>query len=275
MKIGFVITNYNNSDLTKGAIESLNKNKDADFEIVVVDNSSDDNNLQKLKIIEMTIKNVSVIYSPKNVGYFKGLNLGIRQLRSKYPVLNWIIVGNNDVLFPNSFYNAILSKLSLSEKYPVISPNIITQDGFHQNPHVVNKISKLREFIYDIYHTNYFIAKWIIFLSKITNKFTDRNDEDHHETAQEIYQGYGAMYILTPKFFENFDELWSPSFLLYEEYFLSKQLSDKGYKVYYEPSIKMTHLMHASTNKLPKKLKWKFSKDSHKIYRNYIKVFSK
>lgn len=273
MKIGFVITNYNNSILTKGAIESLNKNKNGDFEIVVVDNSSDDENLQKLKIIETTIKNVSVIYSPENVGYFKGLNLGIKHLRSKHPFLDWIIVGNNDVLFPDSFYNSILNKKNLSEKYPVVSPNIITQDGFHQNPHVINKIGKIREFIYDIYHSNYLIAKWIIFLSKITNKFTDRNDEDKHEIAQEIYQGYGAMYILTPKFFENFDELWSPAFLLYEEYFLSKQLSDKGYSIYYEPSIKMTHLMHASTDKLPGYVKWKFSKTSHKIYRKYVKLF--
>ena len=60
---------------------------------------------------------------------------------------------------------------------------------------------------------------------------------------------------------------------MYEEYFLSKQLLDKGFMTYYEPSIKLTHLMHATTDKLPGKLKWKFSKKSHKEYRKYVKVF--
>ena len=46
MEIGFVITNYNNSNLTKGAIESINKTRNAVFKIVVVDNASDDENVQ-------------------------------------------------------------------------------------------------------------------------------------------------------------------------------------------------------------------------------------
>jgi hypothetical protein len=60
---------------------------------------------------------------------------------------------------------------------------------------------------------------------------------------------------------------------MYEEFYLSKQLSDKGYKIFYEPSIRLTHLMQASTDKLPGKLKWKFSKESHAVYRKYIKIY--
>ena len=272
MEIGFVITNYNNSNLTKGAIESINKTRNGVFKIVVVDNASDDENVQELKKTEIEFNNLTVIYSSENVGYFKGLNIGIKYLRANYSNIDWIVIGNNDVLFPELFYKSILDKKIFLKKYPVISPNIITADGFHQNPHVIKKISKFREVIYDIYHMNYFFAKVITMLSKLSHSFTDRKDEEQHEIAQKIYQGYGAMYILTPMFFELFDDLWSPTFLMYEEYFLSKQLSNKGYNVFYEPSIHLTHLMHATTDKLPGKLKWKYSKASHREYRKYVKV---
>jgi GT2 family glycosyltransferase len=67
--------------------------------------------------------------------------------------------------------------------------------------------------------------------------------------------------------------LWAPTFLMYEEFFLSKQLADKGYKIFYEPSIKVIHLTHATTNNLPSKTKWLIARDSHKIYRKYVKIF--
>ena len=41
-----------------------------------------------------------------------------------------------------------------------------------------------------------------------------------------------------------------------EEYFLSKQLSDKGLHTYYEPSIKVTHHCHSAIDKIPSRKIW-------------------
>ncbi|MCR4030919.1 MULTISPECIES: glycosyltransferase family 2 protein [Flavobacterium] len=272
-KLGFVFTNFNNATYTINAIKSLqNKINEEKIHVVVVDNNSAEDDIIVLKSFCENTNNIEVIFSGQNVGYFKGLNIGIKHLRENYREINCMIVGNNDVLFPENFYKSIFDNTNLLLKYPVVSPDIITSDGFHQNPHVVEGISKIREVFYDLYHSNYNIARIIIKLAKVTHKITRRKDEDNYEKAGEIYQGYGACYILTPKFFDLFEELYSPTFLMYEEYFLSKQLLDKGYKVFYEPSISLTHLMHASTDKLPGKLKWKFSKQSHIEYRKDIKI---
>lgn len=272
-KIGFVFTNFNNAGYTINAIKSLqNESNDDRIQIVIVDNNSEENDITKLKSFTENAFNVDAIFSFQNVGYFKGLNIGIKHLRQNYPQINCMIVGNNDVLFPANFYKSIFDKKNVILQYPVVSPDIVTSDGFHQNPHVIEGISKTRELIYDLYHLSYIFARVIIKLAKVTNKYTRRKDEDNYENSGEIYQGYGACYILTPKFFEIFEELHSPTFLMYEEYFLSRQLSEKGFKIFYEPSISLTHLMHASTDKLPGKLKWKFSKQSHKEYRKYIKI---
>lgn len=271
MKVGFVFTNFNNAYFTINAIKSLQENID-NYSIVVVDNFSDANDIEKLRSLDKE-KNVKIIFNNSNVGYFKGLNIGINYLRQYESQINCMVVGNNDILFNNDFYQKLIKNKNLFLKYPVISPNIITKDGFHQNPHVIKKIGKLREIIYDLYHLNFFLAKIILFIASISKKITSRKDMLFYEIPGEIYQGYGACYILTPLFFENFKELESPTFLMYEEYFLTLQLQKNGFKVYYEPSISIMHLMHASTNKLPSKLKWKFSRDSHKLHRKTNKIF--
>lgn len=274
MKIGFVFTNYNNSHYTRQVIHSISLNDNwIDSYVVIVDNKSELQDVELLKSIKQDYPSVELILNDENSGYFKGLNIGIKYLREKYQDLNHIIIGNNDLFFLPDFVKRFNSKKSIFEKYPVISPDLITLDGVHQNPHVIEKISKVRELIYDVYYANYYFSVAIGYLAKVTTKFTDRKDEEQYEIAQTIYQGYGACYILGPLFFKNFEMLWAPTFLMGEELFLSKQLESKGFKVYYDPFFLVNHHDHATMGKLPSKKLWSISRDSHKIYRKYVKVF--
>jgi GT2 family glycosyltransferase len=273
MKIGFVFTNYNNSQYTKDLIYSLsiNENFDDCF-IIIVDNKSESEDLFNLKKINFDYPSVKIIFNNENSGYFNGLNIGIKYLRENHPDIDFITIGNNDLYFSLDYIDAIKNKCDLFNKYPIVSPDLITLDGVHQNPHVIEKISKTREMIYDIYYSNYYLSLLIGFIAKITREFTDREDEKQFEIPQAIHQGYGACYILGPIFFKYFDLLWAPTFLMGEEFFLSKQLEEKGMKVYYEPSIKVNHHDHATMGKLPSKKLWMISRDSHKIYRKFNKI---
>lgn len=272
IKFGFVVTNYNNSGFSKSMYDSLTQVPNFDFVFVIVDNASSNDDVSELNTLGQQ-DNVFLVKNTVNVGYFEGLNIGIRYARSNLPDVVYLIVGNNDLVFNTDFAAHLLDCMPVLNKYPVISPNIRMLDGTPQNPHVISGISKKREFIYDIYHSSYFMARLIILLAKITHSVTDRKDEHQHAVAQEIHQGYGACYILTPKFFENFEELWAPTFLMYEEYFLAKQLEGKGFKTYYEPRIMVTHHCHASTGTLPGKFRWQLSQRAHREYRKYVKVW--
>ena len=215
---------------------------------------------------------MEVIYNDTNAGYFGGLNIGIKYIRSNYKGCDHIVVGNNDLIFSIDLFCSLYKNKDKFSRYPVISPDIVTLDGFHQNPHVVERISKFREIIYDIYQYNYYLACLIKKIAKATQSFTDRKDEQQHEVAQEIYQGYGACYILGPLFFQHFEELWAPTFLMHEEFFLSKQLESKGFRIYYEPSISVQHHWHATMDKVPSKKRWEMARDAHKVYRKYLKI---
>ncbi|WP_160714446.1 glycosyltransferase [Chitinophaga solisilvae] len=271
MEIGFVFTNYNNSHYTRQAVHSILLNNDSHLYIVIVDNKSKAEDVDKLKEIKKDYPAVHLILNEDNVGYFKGLNVGIAYLRNQYRNLEYIVIGNNDLVFPPDFSQAVQNKLPLFEAYPVISPDLITLDGEHQNPHVLHGISRTREFIWDIYFSSYAMSVMIGWLAMITRKFTRRKDFTQHETAQPIYQGYGACYLLGPLFFKHFDSLWAPTFLMGEEFFLTKQLEEKNLRIFYEPSIKVNHHDHATMDKLPGRKLWEITRDYHKIYRKYVR----
>lgn len=273
LQVGFIFTNYNNTQYTETIIKSIRETDASGSPIIIVDNASKSVHVNRLVSFCESYEEVVLIKNEENIGYFSGLNTGIRFGRKHFSSVKYWVVGNNDLTFPENLKAQMLNVKDVLERYPVISPNIFTLDGIPQNPHVISAISKIRELIYDIYHLNYYMALAIQKVASITKRFTDRSDEQHHETAMEIYQGYGACYILTPMFFENFEELWSPTFLMYEEYFLSLQLERRGFKTYYEPSIKVLHHWHATTATLPKKLYWGLSRDAHKEYRKYVKFW--
>jgi GT2 family glycosyltransferase len=237
--------------------------------VIVVDNASSGAERDLLRPLAAQHPWVQVIESPVNTGYFGGLNLGLRALAEHRPDIEFAVVGNNDLVFPAGFADAVERNLHLFERYPVLSPTITTLDGAHQNPHVITGISALRERFYDLYHLNYQLAlllKWIV---KQSRGLARRGDEDQHATGQEIWQGHGSCYLLGPRFFREFGQLWAPTFLFGEEFFLSEQLAAKGYRVYFEPSITLTHACHSSVAKLPSRRHWELSRDAHWTYRKH------
>ncbi len=272
MNIGYVCTNYNNTAYTRDAVASLWRSREHQYQIVVVDNNSNEENIVALQQLARDFQHVELILNKDNSGYFGGLNIGIRHLRSNHPELDFMVVGNNDLVFPDGFGESLQSNLSVLETHSVVSPNIVTLDGIHQNPHVISKISTFRELIYSMYYANYHLAIAIRHVAKATRSFTERPDANYHNIAGKIYQGYGACYILGPVFFRYFEELWAPTFLMHEEFFLSKQLSDKGLSVYYEPSIKVLHCRHGAMGAVPPRKAWEAARAARKIYRRYVRL---
>ncbi len=275
MKIGYVCTNYNNSHFTLAAVASLMGNVGHDIEVVVVDNASGSAEVAQLADLPQRFSNVSVIANPENSGYFRGLNLGLSELRRKRSDIEWVIVGNNDLEFPPTFCGLVENAAASLRVHSVISPDIVTLDGEHQNPHVISGISTVREIFYDLYYANYHLGRLIYRIAKQFPRLSKRTDEEQWQTPRSIYQGHGSCYLLTPRFFSQFTELWAPTFMMAEEFFLSKQLSDVGEQVYYTPELRVTHHWHGSLDSIPSRRRWDMARDAHHEYRKYVKVFKR
>lgn len=268
--LGYVCTNYNNSFFTGQAIRSLAPDA-SNIRVVVVDNASEPLERQKLREIVESHDFATAIFSNSNLGYFSGLNLGLEELRRAEPAINWMVVGNNDLEFPTTFYGRLLALKSTLESFSVIAPDVVTLDGEHQNPHVRNRVSNFREFLYDAYYSNYWLARLLALSAKATRRLSRRGDELSWQVSGPICQGHGSCYILSPRFFERFGRLSAPTFMMHEEYFLSQQLQKQGERVFYEPQLQVVHHYHAAMSKLPSKRRWEMARDAHQTYRRYRK----
>lgn len=269
--VGFVFTNFNNSRFTIQAVQSIFSAAAAQrCVVVVVDNRSRDDEVRMLDEAKAVSPNVHVIENPENAGYFPGLNIGIAYLRAHFPAIDLMVIGNNDLVFPEDFVPALDRQAALFAKYPVISPDLLTLDGVHQNPHVLHRVSRFREIVWDLYFSHFALALMIKKVAAATRRFTERKDYQNYHQGGLIYQGYGACYILTKRFFDEFGTLWAPTFLMGEEFYLAKQLESQGYQFYYEPGISVQHHDHATVSKVPSKKLWEYTREYHRIYRQFV-----
>jgi glycosyltransferase involved in cell wall biosynthesis len=81
LDLSILITNYNYQDYIQKSIEScLNQNTSFNYEIVVVDDGSTDNSIERIKQFKEKIK----FFSIKNSGIEKASNFGINKCNGEY-----------------------------------------------------------------------------------------------------------------------------------------------------------------------------------------------
>ena len=270
MQLAYICTNYNNSAETIAAIDSLLANGAHEYRCIIVDNHSQADDAALLRAYAIRHPRiVDAIFNPDNVGYFAGLNIGLAQLQYTAPEFTHAVIGNNDLLFPIDFADSVAHHTKQLEAYPVISPTVVTADGKRQNPHIIDSLSPLRERLYNLYFSNYAVAMLLKWAAEKVRPLIRRRDADYHGAGREIAAGHGSCYLIGPLFLREFGRLWAPSFLFGEELFLAMQLSERGFKVYFEPSITVTHASHVAVGKMPTRRHWELMRQSHRIYRKH------
>ena len=88
--VSIIILNYNGEQFLKNCIESIVKETNLDFELIVVDNNSPDKSGERL--LKKYPEHLFII-NDKNLGVSAGLNIGIKNSRGEY-----IVLLNNDLI---------------------------------------------------------------------------------------------------------------------------------------------------------------------------------
>jgi GT2 family glycosyltransferase len=266
MKAAFICVNYNNSQVSvKYILNVLEIKQNYDIKIIIVDNASEENDINELDKFILDLKSSDVVFikSTINLGYFKGLNLGIDwALQNGFN--QYQIIGNNDLqFFPDFLKN--LENIVVKVNELVLAPDVITTLGIHENPHVIHKMSFLRKLKYDIYFFNYYLARFItLFYS------TDRKPKAFYPQKKYIHMGIGALYVLTPYFFKFFNKLWDDVFLYGEEAVLAGQILSVDGKIVYEPSLKCNHIESLTTSRMKSRFKYEVIQKSYRVYKKYL-----
>ena len=115
-----IILTYNNFLYTKNCISSIRKYTLKDtYEIIVVDNNSSDETVSWLK----KQKDLKVIYNKENVGFPKGVNLGVNLANKN----NDILLLNNDTIVTSNWLSNLKKCLNSSKDIGAVGP-ICNQD---------------------------------------------------------------------------------------------------------------------------------------------------
>ena len=102
MLVSIIIPLYNRSDLTKNCLNSIfNNGSTIDFEVIVVNNASEDNTLE---VLEEFNDRITLIDNQENVGFSKGNNMGAAIAKG-----DLLIMLNNDTEVRSGWIEALVT----------------------------------------------------------------------------------------------------------------------------------------------------------------------
>jgi len=102
-----IVLTYNNLELTRQCLESVFQCTQApDYEVIVVDNGSQDGTPQALQELMASRSNLRVIFNPHNAGFACGNNQGAAQARGEY-----LVFLNNDTVVTRGWLSGLLRHL--------------------------------------------------------------------------------------------------------------------------------------------------------------------
>ena len=109
-KVSVVIPNYNGEKYIKECMEALLRQSEKDFDVIFVDNASDDNSLGILNAYFDKL-NLKLIKLDENFGFAKAVNEGIKASDAEY-----VILLNNDTHVGKHFVGELLIAIMEDDK---------------------------------------------------------------------------------------------------------------------------------------------------------------
>lgn len=118
-KTSIILVAYNQVQYTLECIQSVKENTKADYEIIVVDNNSSDDTVEKLG----EDPKIKLIRNAENLGFPKAVNLGIKAAAGRN-----ILILNNDTIVTNGWLERMLEVSESDEKIGIVGPisNIVS-----------------------------------------------------------------------------------------------------------------------------------------------------
>jgi GT2 family glycosyltransferase len=240
--LSITICSWNTIEDLRACLQSLREAKsEGDFEVVVVDNNSEDGSPD---MVEQEFPEFRLLRQSKNLGFTGGHNLALAERRGFHAAL----LNSDTVVHPGAIAK-LSHALTTQPSWGIIGPKLLNPDGSLQ--------FSCRTF------PNPFAAAFRnTFLGKLFpgNKLTRdylMQDWDHAEN-REVDWVSGAALFIRGEVLEKVGGL-DPSFFMYcEDVDLCKRTWVAGWKVMYLHDAVITHAIGRSSDKAPNRMIHRF-----------------
>lgn len=118
--VAIILVNYNGSSDTIDCIKSLSLLREVEYEIVVVDNCSTDDSVDKLKQYQKEYS-FTLLQTEQNNGFSYGNNIGIKYAKNA----DFYLLINNDTVVTPDFLKKLIAEFQKNPKCGVTTPKIL------------------------------------------------------------------------------------------------------------------------------------------------------
>lgn len=222
--VSIIIVNWNGWKDTLECLESIFKINYPNYDIIVVDNHSQDDSINQLKNYSVN-NNFKLIENEENYGFAEGNNIGIKYAL-KYLNPKYILLLNNDTIVDKNFLKELTSVGEKYTKSGILGPKIYSYD----NPDIIWSAG-----------------------CKISWKFargiqigSGKTDKDQYDNPEEVAYISGSAFLIKTDTIKNIGLMDNIYFLYFEESDWTLRANQAGYKSLYVPSAKVWHKVSRS-----------------------------
>lgn len=234
--VSIIIVTYNSENYIVSCIQSVLEQKSKiSYEVIVVDNASTDKTLELIS----DIPNVQVIMNVENLGYSRANNTGIRQAKGEY-----LLLLNPDIMLSHQVLDDLIDSLKQDPHRGIVAPQLkypngLIQESARRLPNLLVQTIARAPIINKLFQTKlekYVMAEW------------------DHQSSRNVDWVIGACMLARRDTILQVGLFDEDYFLYCEDVDLCYRLSKKGYKIYYNASISMTHDYQKSSRRKLNKL---------------------
>lgn len=225
MDISIIYVNYNTSELVLQSIASVKKlTVGVSYEIIVVDNNSNDNIEQQLE------EGITFIQAGDNLGFGRANNLGAKRATGKY-----LFLLNGDAVLKNNAIKILFDFMEANPTVAVTGGNLFNING--KPTHSYLKMLPSLETIY----------RFRVLPSRFTSAKYRENIEFNY-SGKPLDVGYitGADFMVRRNVFEQVNGFDEDFFMYAEESELCHRISKQGFRITSVPQAEVLHLEGAS-----------------------------
>ena len=224
--VSIIILNYNAGELLLNCVESVLKTNYDNFEVIVVDNVSNDNSHKKCK---EKFEKLILIENKKNYGYCEGNNIGIKNANGEF-----IVILNPDTIVEKEWLNNFIDAYNKNND-ALYQPKILSL--YEKN--ILQSTGNMIQ----LFGFGYAKNKGIL-------------DQHKSEEITEIGYASGTCLFTSKKMLDEIGLLDPFIFLYHDDLELGLRAAQLGFKSYYVPKSVIYHAESYSLKWGSKKFFW-------------------
>lgn len=235
VKVSIIIVTYNSENYIEKLLKSIfDFNSDSDFEIIIIDNNSKDDSVEKLKKIQQNTRvqskdtpkvSVRIIENSENFGFSKGINIGAGEAMGEY-----LLIINPDTEWKSGSVGDFGSVFENDTSVGAIGGKILTKDGNAEKS--AGRFLKTSE----VFFTT-------LGLDETLGVRYSPN------TRQEVDFVSGGFVAVRRDLFERLGGFDENLFIYVEDMEFCFRVKKEGFKVLFDPSTEIIHESHGSSNR--------------------------